>query len=66
MIRKVDGYKVISKTRGPLSKRPKSRAGAIRQLYAIEMTRGRKAGRRGKALRRLASGKIKRSLQGVC
>ena len=66
MIRNVNGYKVISHTKGPLSKRPKSKSEAIKQLYAIEMRRGRKAGRRGKALRRLASGKIKRSLQGVC
>jgi hypothetical protein len=43
VIRKVrGGYKATSKAGRPLSKRPKSKAGALKQLAAVEASKRRR------------------------
>ena len=43
MIKKVSGgYKATSSSGRPLSKKPKTRAGALRQLRAVEASKARR------------------------
>lgn len=42
MIKKVNGYKATSKSGRHLSKRPKTKKGAIRQLAAVEASKARR------------------------
>ena len=42
MIKKVNGYKATTKRGRHLSKRPKTRREAIRQLYAVEKSMKRR------------------------
>ena len=45
MIKKVrGGYKAASSSGRPLSKKPKSKAGALKQLRAVEASKARRKG----------------------
>lgn len=46
MIKKVrGGYKATSSTGRPLSKKPKSKAAAIKQIVAVEYSKAKKSGK---------------------
>lgn len=64
MIKKVDGYVAASESGRRLSKKPKSKEEALKQLYAVEMSRARRAGggKVGKAKRR----KVSKSVYASC
>lgn len=46
MIRKVDGWKAFSGTKGALSKKPKSKLGAIKQHIAVQASQVRRGERK--------------------
>ena len=63
MIDRVKGGWAVRSRRGRrLAKKPKSKQAAIRQLYAVEMSKARRAGASAKSARRLASAAIKESV----
>lgn len=52
MIKKVNGHVATTESGRRLSKRPKSKKGAIEQLYAVEMSQARRASRTGTVSKR--------------
>ena len=49
MLKKVSGgFKATSEKGRPLSKKPKSKQGALAQLYAVEMSQARRRAGKGK------------------